>query len=152
MIKKLIVSAVLLSLTACAGTPVKKVESPEGDMVIASLLSAAVQVRDEMKKMNTESGKTTSAPSSAFSGCSTRIVSIDFDGDIMMFVDDMQKSNICKIRVNGRLPKQDLILSLHHKKVPLWQVLENVGAQLGNMADVSLTREDVVLTFKGNSN
>lgn len=156
MIKKLVFVAVFLSMSGCAGVQSpfykKPVVDNKNDVVMDGLFEAASQVRDELRKMNTESGRAKSAESSSFSGCSTKVVSIDFDGDMMLFVDDMQKAGICKIRVNGKRPRQDLVLSLHHKKVPLWQVLEDAGVQLGSIASVAVMKNDVIFTFQGGLN
>lgn len=155
MIKTVTACAFVLILSGCAGMNGSKVQSPidqKKDIVVDGLFAAAIQVRDEIKKMNVTSGKSSAPTAANFSGCSTSIVSIDFDGDLMLFVEDMQKANVCKIRMIGKKPKQDLVLSLHHKKVPLWQVLEDAGVQLGNLAAVSVSKNDVLVTFQGKAN
>jgi len=144
---KIFVTVLLLALlSGCASTKVQP--PPQSDMVINDLLKAADQVHNEMEKMNVESGRVSAIPSASdFSGCSTKIVSIDFDGDLMLFVDDMMKANVCHVRMVGKKPKQDMILSLHHKKVPFWQVMEDAGVQLGNMAAISVSKTDVLVSF-----
>jgi hypothetical protein len=144
---KIFVPVLLLALlSGCASTKVQP--PPQSDMVINDLLKAADQVHNEMEKMNVESGRVSAIPSASdFSGCSTKIVSIDFDGDLMLFVDDMMKANVCHVRMVGKKPKQDMILSLHHKKVPFWQVMEDAGVQLGNMAAISVSKTDVLVSF-----
>ena len=144
---KIFVSALFLALlSGCSST--SKQPQPSNDMVVDDLFKAAVQVHNEMERMNTESGRVSAIPSASdFSGCATKVVSIDFDGDLMLFIDDMMKANVCHVRVVGKKPKQDMILSLHHKKVPFWQVMEDAGVQLGNMASISVSKTDVLVSF-----
>jgi hypothetical protein len=67
----------------------------------------------------------------------------------MLLVEDLKKSKLCSVRLIGKKPQQDLILSLHHNKVPLWQVLEDASVQLGKMASITLGREVVVFQLNG---
>jgi len=122
------------------------------DAVLDELSKTAVQVRDEMRKMNAQNGNESTPVISEVKGCSSKLVSIDFDGDVMLFIDDLRKSKFCGIRIVGKKPKQDLVLSLHHKKVPLWHVLEDAGVQLGKLASITVMKESVVVTFGGVKN
>jgi hypothetical protein len=135
----------VLLLGGCRANP--PVPESGTDAVLDELSKTAAQVRDEMRKMNIQNGTEFTPIVDTVNGCSSKLVSIDFDGDVMLFIEDLRKSKFCKVRVNGKKPKQDLVLSLHHKKVPLWHVLEDAGVQLGNLALITVTKESVVVTF-----
>lgn len=123
-----------------------KSEVVSKDKALDDLSQAAFDVRDEIKKLNDENGRV-AAPSLGATGCSSKIVTYNLDGDVMLLIEDLRKSGICGVpRINGK-KKHDLILSLHHKDVPLWQVLEDAGVQLGNLGSIAVTPDSVVFNF-----
>lgn len=139
--KKLIALVFVATLVGCASS-----RDPVAKPVDLDILSAAaMDIRAEMKKLN--AGGIASGSDPVITGCAERLVSIDFDGDAMLFVDDLRKSAFCDVRVTGKKPRQELILSLHHRKVPLWKVLEDAGVQLGNMALITVAPQSVLFTF-----
>lgn len=148
----LMASATLLASCATQNIDQEKVSAQQE--VSASLTKAADDVFNELSKMN-NSAKTLSKKKKGLSyrdtknisGCSSKLVSIDFDGDVMLFIDDAVKSGMCKVRVVGKKPVQDIILSLHHKHQPLWMVFEDAGVQMGNLGDVEITKDSVIVTF-----
>ena len=140
-------------LASCATQTVDAEKVSAQSEVNQSLTMAANNVFDELSKMNSASEKPKTVKGLSYkdqkniSGCSSRIVSVDFDGDVMLFVDDAVKSKICKVRVIGKKPAQDIILSLHHKHQPLWRVFEDAGYQMGNLGDVEIDHDSVIIKF-----
>ncbi|OYV96432.1 MAG: hypothetical protein B7Z62_08200 [Deltaproteobacteria bacterium 37-65-8] len=146
MSRIIIAAIVILAMTTQGCTTTKK----DGDIVVLDGLSSlADEVHSELKRLNDVSNRPALSPVTQVQGCTSRIVSLDFDGDIMLLVEDLKKSKLCSVRLIGKKPQQDLILSLHHNKVPLWQVLEDASVQLGKMASITLGREVVVFQLNG---
>lgn len=142
----LLIAGIMVS--GCAGFGEKSPEpSRKNDATLDVLSSAAMDVRDEMKRLNAGKPVQAQADRPNVAGCTSRMVSIDFDGDAMLFIEDLRKSGFCDIRILGKKPHQELILSLHHRKTPLWKVLEDAGVQLGNLAAVAVSANSVVFTF-----
>jgi hypothetical protein len=121
----------------------------EDSIVLDGLNSVAKDVHSELRRLNEISNKPLSPQITTVKGCSSKVVSLEFDGDIMLFVEDLKKSNLCKVRLIGKKPQQDLILALHHKKVPLWQILEDASVQLGRMASITVSSETVLIQLNG---
>ena len=115
------------------------------------LLVAADGVYAELKFLNDSSGRrvpTVTLPT-PISGCLLHPVSIDYDGPASRFLDDFKGSGFCQVRVIGKAPPQDLILSLHHHRVPLWHVIEDIGVQMGSQANIEMTADSVVIRYHG---
>ena len=153
--KKSIVLAVSipLILSACGMMEAKKtVPVKTGDSVDQQISASAKNIQSEMALILMD--KKHVDPVKAVNnihGCATKKLSIDFDGDVMLFIDQLNKSRLCEIRVDGKKPNQDMILSLHHENTPLWQVLEDAGVQLGSMAMISVSVKSVVFAFGTNN-
>lgn len=139
-------------LGGCAATSQVKPVVQKNDVVIDGLSSVATEIREEMKRLNANSSARGLGEDIAVAGCTARPVSIDFDGDVMLFIEDLRKSRFCDIRITGKKPHQQLVLSLHHKKVPLWKVLEDAGVQLGRMASVTVSANSVAFNFGAGAN
>lgn len=127
------------------------VSQPEGPQPIPdSQVSNKIQVlledvRNEMKRISTANiryGKDLEVK-----GCTTRIVSVEFFGDVTHFLDDLRNKRFCEIRVAGTKPPRDMILSLKHTKVPLWHVLEDANVQLGGAARFSIGEKSILVSF-----
>lgn len=147
MKKRILVALALLSIGISGCSTSKKVGK---DVMVGDALSiAASDIHAELERMNSVSRKPSPPPLTEVSGCSSKNVSLDFDGDIMLFIQDLNDTGICDLRVVGKKPQQDLILSLHHKKVPLWQILEDASVQLGNMASITVGADVVIIQFNG---
>lgn len=144
--KRLTIAAVLTALLFQGCSTTRK----DGDIVVLEGLSGlATDVHTELKRLNDISNRPVVAPVTQVKGCSARVVSLDYDGDVMLFIEDLKRSKLCSVRIVGKKPQQDLILSLHHKKVPLWQVLEDASVQLGKMASITIGSEVVVFQLNG---
>ena len=143
MKKKRLVFLFLAVLAGCSST---KSDDP---IVVGGLDKVANNVYSELRKLNDISGRQSSPPVENVKGCSSRVVSLDFDGDIMLFVEDLKKADLCEVRLTGKKPQQDLILALHHKNVPLWQILEDASVQLGSMASITVGQRVIVIQLNG---
>lgn len=130
-------------LAGCASTPPPP---PDTSVVKDHLAVVAEDIHKELRRINAGRRQPVSEP--RVTGCTQRLVSIDFDGDVMLFIKDLKASGFCDVRVTGKRPPQELVLSLHHHKVPLWKVLEDAGTQLGNMADVVISPRSILFTFR----
>lgn len=120
------------------------------DLAVKDELSTvANEVYSELKRLNDLSKNPKPKLVTGVVGCTNKIASLDFDGDIMLFIDNFNKTGVCKVRVVGKKPQQDLILSLHHKKVPVWQILEDASVQLGRMASISVGSDSVLFQMNG---
>lgn len=138
-------------MVGCAGTS-DIVKQKNNDPIADELSAVASEIRDEMKRMNVAARPVAENKDVVVTGCAARPVSIDFDGGAMLFIEDLRKSKFCDIRITGKKPHQQLVLSLHHKKVPLWKVLEDAGVQLGRMASVTVSANSVAFNFGARSN
>ena len=138
-------SLIMFSAFLMGCSTVKK----DDPVIVGGLDKVANDVYSELRKLNDINGRKVTPPVASVSGCTSKIVSLDFDGDIMLFVEDLKKVNLCDIRLVGKKPQQDLILSLHHQKVPLWQVLEDASVQLGVMASITVGERVVVIQLNG---
>lgn len=144
--KKTVFLLFFILLAGCASSASKKPEiENKDDFLIKELTSIAGEIRNEMRKLNT--GMEFKPKEPVVSGCTKRLVSIDFDGDLMSFIDDLRESGFCDVRVAGRKPPQDLVLSLHYRRVPLWKVLEDAGVQLGKLVTIKVFSRSVLFTF-----
>jgi hypothetical protein len=124
--------------------------APKHDAVVISELdSMATEIHTELKRMNDVADLPSVKPSTKIKGCSARVVSLDFDGDIMLFIEEIRKSKICDIRVVGKKPQQDVILSLHHTKVPFWHVVEDASVQSGHLVSFAIGASAIVVQLNG---
>lgn len=139
------ISCLVFSFILMGCSTVKK----DDPVIVGGLDRVANDVYSELRKLNDINGRSAASPTANVSGCTSRIVSLDFDGDIMLFVEDLKKVNLCDVRLVGKKPQQDLILSLHHQRVPLWQILEDASVQLGAMASITVGEKTIVVQLNG---
>lgn len=138
-------------LAGCASAPGVTGPTPlaEAD---ANLLRVAQEVKTEMARIN-QIGAIGSVPEVVDSRQAPaefeRIASIDYDGDIEGFIRDLKASGLYEVRITGKRPSQDLPVSLHHYRQPMWKILEDAGVQLGRFATIGLKSGTVILTYAG---
>lgn len=135
---------------SCGCSHTKKRENPSEVLTDDRLVVAAQEIKRELILINNLTGKTTVKPSPSNPQLPAefkRIVSIDYDGDVDHFLSDLRATNLFDVRVVGKRPAQDIALSLHHKNVQLWRVIEDAGIQIGQYGTFSIGREGVVLSY-----
>ena len=88
-------------VTGCASQP--PAPKPDLGVVSESLAVEANSVYSEIKRLNAshENGSSNVTILKTVTGCSTRMVSMDFDGGLQLFLNDLEKSGLCKVRVLG---------------------------------------------------
>ena len=145
----MLLGSITVMLSGCASTT--EPQKPENSLVADSLTTAANGVLIEIKKLNADqkADATSVIIPRPVVGCSLRTVSLDFDGDIALFIKDLESSKICQVRVLGKKPIQDLVLDLHHHHVPLWHVLEDAGVQMGNAGTLEVTADSIIIKYHG---
>ncbi|KXW57073.1 hypothetical protein FEMY_24090 [Ferrovum myxofaciens] len=137
----------LLLLSGCSIFQKDDIPDPNvSNTASTNLKDVADAVYNELRQINAPAPVPRVNPESVH-GCSTRLVSIDLDGDVMLLIDDMVKAKYCQVRVVGKKPPQDIVLSLHYKVKPLWTVLEDAGVQMGNLGSISVGENSVVFDF-----
>lgn len=144
----------LVFLSGCADAPVTKVSDSQS-VVDSEIQKSSNDVYGELKLLNATNinadygfRPSVTLPSPV-SGCSLHEVSIDYDGDASRFIDDLKSSGFCAVRVVGKQPPQNLLISLHHHHVPLWHVVEDFGVQIGSQARVIVTATDIEVRYHG---
>lgn len=151
--KNLVLISFCATVSGCAGVPgdVKQVSSAQ--MVVdTQIQKSADDVYGEIKLLNANSGgasRPTITLPSPVSGCSLHLVSIDYDGSASKFIGEVKSAGFCQVRVVGKRPPQDLLVSLHHHHVPLWHVLEDFGVQIGSQARVDIAVDSVEIRYPG---
>lgn len=151
---KLLLSMMALACltSACVTKPVAL--TPVNSASIDSpLLAVANEIKQEMKRiiqLDSTAGRASaaSAQEGRMPGNLSAIVSIDFDDDILLFLKDLQSSGIINVDIVGRRPPRDVIVSLHHHKVPLHRVLEDAGIQIGKLGVIEASSTSIRLKWE----
>ncbi len=145
--KRLLYVLVAVAVAACSSMGTKYVQ---GDSVNEDrLVHVANEIKAEMRRIvQIESGYLSSGKSgSSLPKNMNRLVSIDYDGDIQTFMEDVQATKLFDVRITGRHPVQDVVVSLHHKNQPIWKVLEDAGTQIGRFGTITVTPSRVSLDY-----
>ena len=143
-----------LFVSGCADTGVAQsnVVSPAQSSVDSALQKSADNVYGQIKLLNSTFGDVehpTVVLPNPVSGCSLHLVSIDYDGSASKFIQEVKSSGFCQVVVVGKRPPQDLLVSLHHHREPLWHVLEDFGVQIGSQAHVVISADSVEIRYPG---
>ena len=136
----------ILAAFALTGCGIFHGKTEEKTVQIDGLTKAANDIRDEIRKLSISNP----LPSrdTPVGGCTSRTGSIDnFHGDVMLFIEELRQSHVCDIRITGKKPRPQLVLALDYRNVPLWQILEDAGTQLGAMAQIQISRTAIVFAF-----
>lgn len=146
-LKGFLLSGALLMLGGCSIFHEDTVDPAQSsNTALTDLKGVSNDIYNELRQINA-AAPVPKVNAAAIHGCSTRLVSIDLDGDIMLLIDDLAKAKFCNVRVVGKKPPQDIVLFLHYNVKPLWMVLEDAGTQLGNLGTISVGSDSVVFDF-----
>lgn len=124
---------------------------PQPDKEVVTLQKTADAIYEQLKILNKpqQTAVQSVVIPKVVTGCGTHMVSIDFDGNAQTFIDDISKVGICKVNITGKVPPQDLILSIHHHHDLYWHVVEDFGVQMGTQATIELTPDSVNIRYSG---
>lgn len=151
----LILLATSIVLTGCASRKKKAVEINGEPLVETELTRAAWEIKKELVIINGISSKNKTANTNGGLPRSTasipqdfkRFVTINYDGDFLGFLQDLKKTGLYEIRIVGNRPVRDVPISIHRERIPMWEILEDVGVQLGNFGTIAIQSKVVVITF-----